>query len=183
MTHDFSRSLSMSHAASDWHGWEYIYKQAFSSFASMVDHRKDGEHQRAGIDRSVVLDNAKQILVDEKVRFRNKNGKVYDDVLIEIWSDHDKRVLGWGVKPLRADFIAYAILPLGKCYMLPVVGMQKAVRVNCRSWVKSYNWRRASNKTNGRCWETWSVPVPAGELFSAISSVSCVTFEPTDLVK
>ena len=34
----------------------------------MVDHRDDGEHQRAGIDRSVILANSKQLLIDEKVR-------------------------------------------------------------------------------------------------------------------
>ena len=49
--HDFGESLRFSHSASDLPIWEEVYRQAFPSFAAMVDHRQDGEHQRAGIDR------------------------------------------------------------------------------------------------------------------------------------
>jgi hypothetical protein len=42
--------------------------------AAMIDHRQDGEHQRAGIDRSIVLNNSKQILIDEKVREKTGQG-------------------------------------------------------------------------------------------------------------
>ena len=62
--HDFSDSLAASHRASDLSIWEEIYRKSFPDFLAMVDHRQDGEHQRAGIDRSVILENSKQILID-----------------------------------------------------------------------------------------------------------------------
>ena len=42
----FGDCLRASHAAHDWPGWEVIYRRAFPSFASMVDHRADGYWQR-----------------------------------------------------------------------------------------------------------------------------------------
>ena len=47
--HDFAESLAASHAASDLPIWEQIYRRAFLTFCAMVDHRDDGEHQRAGL--------------------------------------------------------------------------------------------------------------------------------------
>jgi len=176
--HDFEKSLAMSHAASDWGGWEDVYRTAFQSFSAMVDHRQDGPHQRAGIDRSVILANSKQFLIDEKVRGRNKvTGRVYEDIALEFLSDVERKTPGWVCKPLLADYIAYAILPLGICYLLPVIQLQQAWMMHSAEWCASYPVITAKNTT----WNTDSCCVPAKVLYGAIGSTLRVRFDPVEM--
>ena len=178
--HDFGESLRFSHSASDLPIWEEVYRQAFPSFSAMVDHRQDGEHQRAGIDRSVILENSKQILIDEKVRGRNRiTGAVYDDIALEYLSVAEKRVPGWVCKSLRADYIAYAIAPLGKCYLLPVIQLQIAWYRCGDYWIERF--KRIEAKNNG--YTTISVGVPVKDLFREIGGALRVTFQPFEDVR
>lgn len=169
--HDFNESLRRSHAASDLPIWLEIYRQAFPTMQAAIDHRDDGEHQRAGIDRSVILANSKQILIDEKVRWR-----AYDDIALEYWSDRDRRVPGWVCKPLRCDFICYAIAPLGRAYLLPVQQLQQAWQRHGDQWRKAY---RDCNAQNAR-YVTVSCPVPVSVLFRAIGECLRVSFTPAE---
>ncbi len=174
--HDFRESLAKSHSASDLPIWKEVYRQAFPSFVAMIDHRQDGEHQRAGIDRSVILANSKQILIDEKARFRNRNGTVYEDIALEYWSDYERRERGWVCKPLRCDFIAYAIVPLGRCYLLPVIQLQIAWTRNAKAWASRYPRVEARN----RHYTTISVAVPPDVVFGAVGSALVFDFDPVD---
>jgi len=173
--HDFRESLNMSHRAADWPGWASLYKRFFPTMIGFHDHRQDGDHQRAGIDRSVVLEHAKTIWIDEKVRGRNrKTGLVYDDILLELFSDVDRQSLGWVVKPLQCDYIAYLIAPLGRCYLLPVLQLQLAWSRHGQRWQKDYGHRHAQNPG----WTTVSVPVPVMVLMPAIGGALRGTFDP-----
>lgn len=173
--HDFQESLAQSHAASDLPFWEEAYKNAFPTFQTMVDHRKDGTHQRAGVDRSVILESGRCIWVDEKIRGKNKStGLVYDDIALEFVSNDRANAAGWVEKPLLCDYIAYAIAPLGKCYLLPVEQLQAAWAKNCDKWKQKYGVRRAPNK--GYC--TLFTAVPPSVLYPAIGSLLRVTFSP-----
>jgi len=165
-THDFHTSLAMSHRASDWPGWEPLYREFFPTFAGMCDHRQDGDHQRLGIDRSITLANAKIILVDEKVRGRNNNGNVYEDILLEVMSDKDRRTPGWVRKPLQADYIAYLIAPLGICHLLPVLQLQLAWERHGDKWTHENGTREARNTR----WTTVNVPVDVNVLYQAIGN-------------
>jgi hypothetical protein len=174
---DFAECLKRSHAASNWPGWEPLYRRAFPQFAAMVDHRQNGEHQAAGIDRSITFANSKQILVDEKVRGRNKiTGEVYDDILLEVLSDETRKTPGWVVKALRADYIAYLIAPLGICHLLPVIQLQSAWARYGADWRKKFGTKRAQN----RSWVTLSVPVPVDVLYPAIGGCLHLRFEAFD---
>jgi len=176
--HDFQTSLAKSHAVEDWPMWEVIYRRAFPDFAAMVNHRQDGWHQRQGIDRSITLSNSKQILIDEKARGRNAiTGKVYEDVALEYWSDEQRRVPGWVCKSLLADYIAYAIVPLGKCYLLPVIQLQAAWLQHSQAWKDAYPIIRAKNTR----WVTVSVGVPVRVLFAAIGDCLRVKFDPQEM--
>ena len=180
--HNFEKSLKMSHEAEDLPFWGEVYRKAFPGMVAMVNHREDGEWQRAGIDRSLILKNSKQILIDEKVRGRNKlTGKVYTDIALEYWSDEERQSPGWVCKPLRADYIAYAIAPIGKCYLLPVIQLQIAWNENSSEWIENYRRIKARNKYNGNVWTTISVPVPVSELFSAIGKGLRVSFHPMEI--
>jgi hypothetical protein len=175
--HDFAESLAMSHSASDLPLWGEVYRAAFPGFSTMVDHRQDGEHQRAGIDRSVILENSKQILIDEKVRWRNRRTNVvYEDIALEYLSNAERRVPGWVCKPLRADYIAYAIAPLGRCYLLPVMQLQLAWARCGKYWVERYRSVEAKNKT----YTTVSVGVPVSEVFAEVGRSLRASFTPVE---
>lgn len=167
--HDFQDSLRKSHDASDLPIWRQIYQKAFPSMVACIDHRQDGEHQRAGIDRSLVLENSKQILIDEKARY-----KAYPDIALEYLSNAQRNVPGWVCKPLRADFICYAILPTGKAYLLPVPQLQQAWVRHGESWKASYFNPPAENYG----YKTISCAVPVPVLFKAIGDCLRVTFDP-----
>ena len=168
MVHDFAESLAASHEASDLPIWEQIYRRAFPSFCAMVDHTDDGEHQRAGIDRSVILANSKQLLIDEKIRYKD-----YPDILLEHTSNDRTNAPGWVCKPLRADYIAYAIKPAGRCYLLPVIQLQIAWSVYGEAWKRKF--RNVPAKNNG--YTTHSVAVPVSHLFPAIGGALRVNFD------
>lgn len=177
LMYDFHESLAESHAASDLPIWEQIYRASFPGFLAMVDHREDGEHQRAGIDRSVLLTNSKQILIDEKIRKRNKlTGKVYDDIALEYFSDEGRNKPGWVCKPLRADYIAYAIGPLGRCYLLPVIQLQLAWSRNGAAWRRKYPTVRANNDG----YVTVSVGVPVAVVFGEVGRALRCQFDPIE---
>ncbi len=171
--HDFADSLAASHRASDLPIWEEIYRKSFPDFLAMVDHRQDGEHQRAGIDRSVILENSKQILIDEKIRW-----KPYPDIAVEYLSNDRTGAPGWACKPLRADYIAYAIAPLGMCYLLPVIQLQEAWRRKGEIWKARCFIVRAPN----RGYTTLSAAVPVHELFSEIGRALRVPFAALEAV-
>lgn len=176
--HDFSDSLAISHKASDLPLWEELYRGAFPSFQSMVDHRQDGEHQRAGIDRSVILSNSKQILVDEKVRGRNKKtGKVYDDIALEYAHVGQYNAPGWVCKPLRADYIAYAIAPLGVGYLFPVIQLQSAWKINESEWRKKFPCIESRNPT----YTTLSLCIPPRILGVALVNQLKIGFSPCEV--
>lgn len=164
--HDFGKSLAASHSISDAPFWREVYETAFPG-GVMIDHRQDGDHQRAGIDRSIVMPNSKQVLIDEKARFAD-----YGDILLEYWSDERRRVPGWICKPLRCDYIAYAIVPRGLCYLMPVLPLQTAWRRHGEAWIDSY--KRIEAKNNG--YVTVSVGVPVDVVFPAIGQALRIPF-------
>lgn len=173
--HSFDASLRASHDASDWPGWENLYREIFHPrFKAMIDFREDGPHQRAGVDRVVVTTTADLILIDEKVRGRNDRGEVYKDIFLETLSDSRRLTPGWVIKPLRAHYIAYLIAPLGRCHMLPVVPLQAAWLRYGPMWTDRYGVREAVNEG----WITAGVPVPVDELFRAIGGAHHSSFEP-----
>lgn len=182
MSHNFAESLAASHAAEDLPLWSEVYHKAFPTLAAIINHRQDGDHQRQGIDRSLILANSKQILIDEKVRWRNKKtGLVYDDIALEYLSDSERGVSGWVCKPLLCDYIAYAIAPLGKCYLLPVPQLQQAWSNNAEQWKASYKKISAVNGSGaGNKWTTLSVGIPVAVLFKEIGLCLRVEFAPVE---
>ena len=167
LVHRFNDSLTYSHAAADMPEWEAVYRKAFPTFSAMIDHRHDGEHQRAGIDRSVILQNSKQILIDEKVRKKD-----FGDIALEYVSNDRRGDKGWVCKCIRADYIAYMIVPRRMCYMLPVVQLQTAWKANEQGWINEYGTIRAANDG----YSTLSCCVPVAKLFAAIGNALRIAF-------
>jgi len=165
MIHDFRESLAKSHAQADAPWWGEVYRKAFPGLQAMIDLRRDGWHQRAGIDRMLVLKSSKAVLIDEKVR-----SKDYDDILLERWSDEAKRKPGWVQKDLACDFIAYAFVPSQRCYLLPFLLLRKAWLEHGRSWCEIFPEKRAQNHG----YVTVSVAVPIEILMGALERAMLV---------
>lgn len=157
--HDFRASLALSQTYSDAPWWLELYRIAFPTLVSAVCVREDGWAQRGGIDRVLTLACGRTYTVDEKVRTND-----WPDILLEQWSDEERRAPGWVQKPLACDFIAYAFAPSRRCYLLPVAPLHRAWRMHARNWIAAYGQRRAQNAG----WVSASVPVPIGELMQAM---------------
>lgn len=158
--HSFQESLEQSAelALESW--WEDIYRLYFPHFLSMSPPIEDGWGQRAGIDRIVLLKSGKQITIDEKVRYTD-----YGDILIEYWSDKERKVPGWGMRELDFDYIAYAVLPAKTCYMIPFDLLQSTVYNNAENWIKQYGGIQAVNQNH----TTVNMAVPTDILFNAMN--------------
>lgn len=166
--HNFQESLAESHAYADAPWWEDVYRSAFPGVRSMVCVRDDGWAQRGGIDRLITLSCGRIIPVDEKIRKED-----WQDILLERWSDEARRIAGWVQKPLACEFIAYALVPSHRCYLLPTLTLQRAWRRHGRAWCEQYKPIRAQN--NG--YVTLSVAIPTDILLSAVSDAMCIKWE------
>ncbi|MEB3323227.1 MAG: hypothetical protein VKI81_10440 [Synechococcaceae cyanobacterium] len=181
----FQQDLDYSHAASDSPVWESIYRSAFPTFLQMVDCRELGDHQRKGIDRIIVLRNAKAITVDEKVRRQyfpiapNLGG--FDVALEYISVDRHPQKPGWVCNPdITADYIAYCVSPAGKGVLLPVVQLQSAWEKKKEEWFKKYKPRKTHSFRN-KGYSTHFLPVPVNEIMRHIGSELRVSFAPNTL--
>jgi hypothetical protein len=166
--HNFQESLADSHAYADAPWWEDVYRSAFPGVRSMVSVRDDGWAQRGGIDRLITLSCGRIIPVDEKIRKED-----WPDILLERWSDEARRIAGWVQKPLACEFIAYALVPSHRCYLLPTLTLQRAWRLYGRAWCEQYKPIRAQN--NG--YVTLSVAIPTDILLSCVSDAMCIKWE------
>jgi hypothetical protein len=167
--HDFERSLRLSQeqSASPW--WELVYREAFPEFAGMT-YVGDCPTQRDGVDRLVVTSNGHVHRVDEKVRTVD-----YPDICLEYWSSVERRSPGWVAKDLGCDFIAYAFVPSGRCYLLPSALLRRAWRLHGRHWVRMGEARHDGFRlieAQNRGYVTRSVAVPIEELLDAIRGAS-----------
>lgn len=166
MKNDFKEDLKFSHDAEELKIWSGIYSKAFPS-CKTKNNREDGQLQRVGIDRTIVLASGKAIYVDEKIRRKD-----YGDILLEYISNDKHQTPGWVCKPLFCDYIAYAVLPTKMCYLLPVPQLQKAWSENGESWKATYFISKAENEG----YNTISVCVPVTEVFRAIGQSLRIPF-------
>ena len=167
MIADFNKDLDYSHKQSDQPFWRVIYQQAFPDMVSMVDVRTDGWAQRGGIDRIIITMSGRVWKIDEKAR-RN----VYNDILLEFISNDKTQAPGWVAKDLACDFIAYAQVPAKRCYLLPVVPLQRAWHKHGESWRQKYGQIAAENVN----YKTWNCPVPITELMHKIAQAMYFTW-------
>ena len=172
--HDFNESLLLSAKYADAPWWEQIYRQAFPNLQSMSYIRQDGWAQRGGIDRVLVLDSGKTLRIEEKVRDND-----YGDILLEVWSDHQRRVPGWMQKDLATDYLSYCVLPGLRCYILPFPLLRRAWLSNRDEWEAAaekrqggFRWSDAKNRN----YVTRSVAVPTETLMAALASAMMATW-------
>ncbi|MBE9194236.1 hypothetical protein IQ219_02590 [Synechocystis sp. LEGE 06083] len=103
-----------------------------------------------------------------------RNKQFTFDIALEFYSDFDRKIPGWVCKPLDADYIAYAVLPLGQAVLLPVPQLQQAWLKHSAGWLEKFFIAQAKNKG----YTTHSVCVPLGIVFSAIGANFRATCKP-----
>jgi hypothetical protein len=191
-SYTFEQKLRDSHEASDNPVWGNIYANMFPGLQAIVDMRHDGIHQRQGIDRILIMKNGKKITVDEKIR-----KQPFDDIALEFTSNDRRQTPGWACNPdIACDYIAYAIDPLGKGWLLPTLQLQIAWDTYGNNWRKGIwpkgpdgRWEEGPGTRNERftatrghngvvLYKTLFCPVPGGVVMTAIGQNLRFKFPP-----
>lgn len=173
--HDFAESLAWGERDADDPFWESVYRKAFPDFLGFAKN-EDLDKQRRGIDRGLVLRHG-VVLVEEK-----KRAKDWGDMLLEVVSNDRTGTLGWAEKDLAIDWLAYAFLESGRCYLFPWpafrqawlrlgIEWKEAAKAATRQWGRQEGIRRtgfgvlqAANDT----YTTWSIVVPMHTVMAAV---------------
>jgi hypothetical protein len=142
IVHRFGERLKHSQDLSDEPSWIAFYRRIWPDLVSCVRIDANSRWQKIGIDRLVLLSNGNEITVDEK-----KRDKDWGDLLIEEWSvyygpNDPKNKIGWSLDPEKqCDFVAYAVPPSKKCYLLPYELTRQTCLFNLERWktLKSKN--------------------------------------------
>lgn len=174
--HDFKTDLAFSHDQETADFWRETYEQFFPGNVAVIRHSEDGDHQRAGIDATVIMPNSKTYRIDEKLR-----RGAWSDILLEEWADHERRVPGWVCKSVLSDFVIYAVPESGKAYLMPCTALQTAWARNADAWRRTCQRIEAHNRDprTGRTWTSLNWAIPEKVLFRAIGACLRANFEPS----
>lgn len=118
-------------AGKDW--VEQAYWQAFGNLGLVrVALVTNPDYQRKGYDKVCHFKNGKRVIFDEKHRPRD-----YNDVLIEIWSNMERRIRGW--LDSNADYIAEFFESTRRVVWLPLLLLNKwlKTRKEIIPWVEN----------------------------------------------
>lgn len=118
------------------------------------------ELQKKGIDKILKFENKKEILIDEK-----KRRKDYGDILLEEYSNYEKKIVGWLGKEKYTDYISYIVIPSKKIFLFPFLLLQSAWVKNYESWLDLYDRKLAPNPG----YYTSNIPVPKDVLINALN--------------
>lgn len=158
--------------------WADLYGRFFADYAShsVVT---DKIAQKAGIDHRVLLDGGGEVLIDCKCRCTSK--RWHDDILVEVWSDRDRRVPGWSRKPLRCHYVAYGWPQFEVGFMVPFHALRRAYERNKDEWAAlcadASSGLRIVDANNGR-YVTRSVAVPLNRLLADVAEAMTVYLDP-----
>ena len=161
---DFKVDVARSDAIAKDPWWEVFYRKVFPKYQSMVyncgDNHQDLALQRQGVDRRVTLSSGKVMQIEEKVRYIPKR----NDVLLERWSDVDRKVPGWIVKDLHCDYLVYVWWEERDALMFPFQQLCMAWRRHGKKWMDRYPPKDSPNLG----YVTRNYPIPTSILLDAI---------------
>lgn len=115
--------------------------------------------QKRGVDKVLILASGKRILIDEKIRRED-----YGDILLEEYSNWERKIVGWLGNDKFTDYIVYMIEPTKTVYFLPFLLLQRAWQSNHDYWLATFGRREAQNKG----YITTFIAVPTDVLLEAI---------------
>ena len=155
---DFNTDLEWSIDKTDDQEVDNVYFKAFPHLEKITP-VTDLVTQKRGIDKVLTFSNGQTIYIDEKRRRKD-----YGDILLEEYSDFEKKKIGWLGREKYTDYIAYIIFPRKKVYLFPFLILQKTYRDNYFDWLLKYGRKLAPNKY----YLTSTLPIPTEILLGAI---------------
>ena len=72
----------------------------------------ENSRQQQGIDKILTLSDGSTLAIEEKFRYKG-----YNDVALEIYSSLEDKTPGWAVKDIRANIVAYWVVPDQKVWI------------------------------------------------------------------
>lgn len=165
---DFQADMQWSLAGSDEPFWHAVYWKAFANLVT-IDLCTDLPQQKQGIDRLLYLSNRKVLTVDEK-----KRDRVYPDILLEYTSCEERNTPGWIEKDLAIDYLAYAFMPISRCYLFSWPLLRRAWRQFGEQWKAEYGPKRAATTVGNAKYHTVSVAVPIDVLRRSVSRAAII---------
>jgi hypothetical protein len=163
----FYEDLAYSNNKEDELFWENAYKTFFSDYKSM-EKINNLELQRIGRDRIVYLKTGLEIYIDEKKRRTHYD----DDIFLEykdILKNGEERP-GWMEKPLKINYLAYAIMPIRSVFLLDWQMLRKLWSINKEKWMKTYISKPAKNMG----YITYGLIVPLDVLYKEIGRMTVI---------
>jgi len=168
LARDFHADMSWSLKGGDETFWLAVYGKAFANLQA-AELCEDLHKQKQGIDRLLYLSNGKVLSVDEK-----KRDAVYNDILLEVASNEEYNTPGWMEKDLAIDYLAYAFMPIQRCYLFPWPMLRRAWLQLGAKWREQYKPVRAGTRVGNAVYHTVSVPVPIDVLRRAVSTAAII---------
>lgn len=163
VTHSFTERLAWGERDSDEAFWTSVYKKAFPGMVTHALASGDVPTQRMGIDRLVLLSNGRTLYIDEKKRARE-----YPDILLEYVSVDTTGAPGWMEKDLAIDYLAYAFMQSGRCYLFSWPLLRRTWFNYREKWLLQYPIIKAKNDG----YNTLSVAIPTELLRRAVSAAA-----------
>lgn len=166
-SNDFASQLATANTPEKHAFWENAYRQVFPNVLRVEFYDADMDAQNNGVDAAVFRQGAPPIRIENKER-----QKWYGDILLEYVHEYEDGHIrpGWIERPLRCDYLAYAILTTGHVWFLPWLPLRLAWERHKLRWLNSggrYNPTPAQNSG----YVTKNVAVPPDELWGCINGV------------
>ena len=152
---DFDLDLKYSLESGESEMFDKFYFRVFRNL-DKVETVSDLVLQKQGIDKKLHFKNTKVVLIDEKKRRKN-----YGDILLEEWSNEERKIPGWLGGSKLTDYIVYATMDTKKIYLLPFLLLQKV-------WVKNYaelKQKFGVKRSNNSFYTTSNIAVPTDLIF------------------
>lgn len=169
MTHDFHERLAWGEQAGDEPFWDAVYNKAFHGVVAIQRNSGKNLGQYLGVDRWIMLSNGQTLRVDEKKRSRE-----YGDIALEYLSNDRTGAKGWIEKDLPIDWLAYAFMATGRCYLFPWPVLRRIWGEHGEEWKRKHGTKVADN----RDYRTHFVPVPISVLLDAVRQAQVVEVAP-----
>lgn len=155
---NFPADLSYSLDKTDDTFVDEVYKKAFPHLKE-IRVVTDLETQKKGIDKILVFEGGNTVFVDEKRRRKD-----YGDILLEEYSNWERKTVGWLGKTKYTDYIAYIVAESKKIYLLPFLLLQKCWVDNYSQWLTEYGRKFADNSI----YHTSNIAIPTDILIDML---------------
>ena len=166
---NFNKQLAESQSPETIFLWDKIYHQ-WKPKCRVERNDEYNAKQLDGIDVSIHLPTRRILRIDEKVR-----EKVYNDILLEDFSNIEGEIKGWMWKILNIHFVAYLFKPIKTAYFLPWKELQSLFFEKRDFWLTQYPYKRAKNYIDGKfVYTTLSFPIPISVLLKEIPTIEIV---------